>query len=323
MNTQEPMDNDRLLLVHHAANRGHDYPPNSLAGLRYCLEAGALVVEVDINPLRGGDFALLHDDLLGGETDGSGPVAAATADQVRSLRYKRRGTLTDEHVGLLSEALALIRGYTHFRELQLDLKISPALTDAALEHLLHMLEPAKELVRVTSGADWTLRRLRALDADLALGFDPLLYLEMGDPGEEVPPFRQGAYGYWDDHPLAARRWGTTAEYLAARAEALWVQAPAHAIWYIHALLLERAAGDGFDWVAYLHERATPVDAWTLDVGKPGHPALARRLAAVGVDRITTNDAPRLAAVLDEADSNHPADKNHPDVDEVHPVAVDF
>jgi hypothetical protein len=53
-----------------------------------------------------------------------------------------------------------------------------------------------------------------------------------------------------------------------------------------------------------------VDAWTLDVGKAGHPALARRLAAAGVDRITTNDAPRLAAVLG-------------DVDEDHPVAVDF
>jgi len=268
------------------------------------------VVEVDINPLRGGDFALLHDDVLEGQTDGSGPVAAATAGQVRSLRYKRQGTLTGEPVGLLSQALALIQGYPHFRELQLDLKISPALTDAALEYLLRMLEPVKALVRVTSGADWTLRRLRALDADLALGFDPLLYLEVGDPGEEVPPFRQGAYGYWDDHPLAARRWGPTAEYLAAHAEALWVQAPAHAVWYIHALLLERALDDGFDWIAYLHGRSTPVDAWTLDVGKAGHPALARRLAAAGVDRITTNDAPRLAAVLG-------------DVDEDHPVAVDF
>ena len=52
----------------------------------------------------------------------------------------------------------------------------------------------------------------------------------GKPGAEehglaVPPLRQGAYGYWDDHPLAIRRWGEKADYLAARAEALWAQAP--------------------------------------------------------------------------------------------------
>jgi glycerophosphoryl diester phosphodiesterase len=52
------------LLVHHAANRGYDYPLNSPAGLRHCLEAGARVVEVDVNPLRDSDFALLHDGLL-------------------------------------------------------------------------------------------------------------------------------------------------------------------------------------------------------------------------------------------------------------------
>ena len=286
------------LLVHHAANRGYDYPPNSLAGLRHCLEAGARVVEVDINPLRDSDFVLLHDGLLENRTDGSGSVYATTADQVRSMHYTQRGVVTSERVGLLSEAVSLIQDYVHFQELQLDLKEDVPLTDAILRRLLQIVEPVKERVRVTSGADWALRRLRALDADLPLGVDPLLYLEIKSHGEKVPPFRLGAYGYWDDHPLASRRWGTSADYLAARAEALWAQAPADAVWYIRAALLARALDDGFDWIAYLHAQSALVDAWTLDVHKAGHLELAQRLISAGVDRITTNDAPRLAVALD-------------------------
>ncbi len=288
------------LLVHHAANRGDDYPHNSLGGLRHCLETGARVVEVDINPLRDNDLALLHDDLLENSTNGSGSVYATTTDEVRSLHYVHRGVVTNERVGLLSEAVSLIQDYAHFQELQLDLKVGTPSTDTILRRLLQIVEPAKERVRVTSAADWTLRRLRALDADIPLGFDPLLYLEVKNPGEKVPPFRLGAYGYWDDHPLATRRWGTPADYLAARAEALWTQAPANAAWYIRASLLARVIDDGFDWIEYLHVRSAWVDAWTLDVDQVGHLELAQQLIVAGIDRITTNNAPRLAAALDSA-----------------------
>jgi len=293
----QPAADDRVLLIHHSANREHDHPASSLAGLRCCLEAGAKVVEVDINALRDGDFALLHDDQLEHSTDGSGSVSELTAAQVRSLRHRQDDTITSERVGLLSEAILMIQDYDHFQELQLDLKIGPALTDAALRGLLEMVAPVRGRVRVTSGADWTLRYLRALDAELQLGFDPLLYMEIASHGEGLPPFRQGAYEYWDDHPLATRRWGTTAAYLAARAEALWVQAPSRAIWYIRASLLAQALDDGFDWIAFLHARSTPVDAWTLDANKPGRAALAQRLVSAGIDRITTNNAPALAVEL--------------------------
>jgi hypothetical protein len=164
-------------------------------------------------------------------------------------------------------------------------------------------------VRVTSVADWLLRRLHHLDPELPLGFDPMLYLDVGQPAgssaqEErestLPPFRLGGYGYWDDHPLATRRWGATASYLAARAEALWVQVPCGVTWYIRAALLAQTLEEGFDWIAYLHERGAEVDAWTLDPGRPEHVALARRLVAAGVDRITTNDAPGWTGILDAA-----------------------
>jgi glycerophosphoryl diester phosphodiesterase len=292
-----------ILLVHHAANRGHTYPSVSLPALQTCLEADACVVEIDISLLADGQFALLHGPFLERETTGSGPVAALTSVQVRALHYVRQGAVTDVAVGLLPEAIDLLQQYPTTAELQLDLKPDVYASEAVLSSLLASVQGVKDRVRVTSPSDWALRRLRALDPDLALGFDPLLYLEIdygADSDPSVPPFRQGAYGYWDDHPLSTRRWGVAADYLAARAEALWNQAPAGAAWYIDAALLAQALDDGFDWIAYLHARGVEVDAWTLDAARPERLALARRMAAAGVDRITTNNAPALSQALEVA-----------------------
>jgi glycerophosphoryl diester phosphodiesterase len=292
-----------ILLVHHAANRDHTYPSGSLPALQACLEAGARAVEIDISLLADGQFALLHGPMLERETPGSGPIGALTSEQVRALHYVRHGEVTGVTVGLLSEAIDLLYQFPATVELQLDLKPDVYSSDAVLSRLVASLQPVKARVRVTSPSDWALRRLHALDPGLALGFDPLLYIEIdygpeSDPG--VPPFRRGAYGYWDDHPLAMRRWGAAADYLAARAEALWAQAPAGAAWYIDAGLLGQTLDDGFDWIAHLHARGAEVDAWTLDTNKPERVALARRLAAAGVDRITTNTAPALSQALDAA-----------------------
>ncbi len=288
-----------LELVHHAANRGHNYPPGSLSALRYCLEAGARIVEVDITPLAADDFALFHDSRWEKATDGQGPVAATTVAQATRLHYVGDG-FADEPVGLLSQAVALLRDHPRTVELQLDLKAHSRLDDEVLHRLLRLIAPVRERIRVTSPADWALRRLRAMDAELALGFDPLLYLALPtDKEPTTPPFRAGAYGYRDDHPLSVRRWGTTAEYLAARAGILAHQAPKSAAWYIHAPLLARALDDGFNWIDYLHRQGARVDAWTLDADHAGHVALARRLIEAGVDLITTNNVPALAAAITE------------------------
>jgi glycerophosphoryl diester phosphodiesterase len=304
MNTQsqQPIrERSDVLLIHHMANRDHEHPAGTLPALRACLEAGARVIEIDISLLADNQFALLHGPLLEDETTGSGPIRAHTTEQVRELRHLYQGKATGVAVGLLSEAVELLQQYPAPFELQLDLKPDVYSADNVLARLVTSLRPVKDRVRVTSPSDWALRRLRALDPDLPLGFDPLLYLEADfgqkrEPG--IPPFRQGAYGYWDDHPLASRRWGSTAEYLAARAEALYAQVPSGMIWYIHAGLLGKALDDGFDWIAYLQAFDAQVDAWTLDAHRPDHVALARKLIAQGVDRITTNSAPALAQVLE-------------------------
>jgi glycerophosphoryl diester phosphodiesterase len=299
--SQQPIrERSDVLLIHHMANRDHEHPAGTLPALRACLEAGARVIEIDISLLADNQFALLHGPLLEDETTGSGPIRVHTTEQVRELRHLYQGEVTGVTVGLLSEAVELLQQYPAPLELQLDLKPDVYSADNVLSRLVTSLRPVKDRVRVTSPSDWALRRLRALDPDLPLGFDPLLYLEADfgqkrEPG--IPPFRQGAYGYWDDHPLSSRRWGSTAEYLAARAEALYAQVPSGMIWYIHAGLLGKALDDGFDWISYLHTFDARVDAWTLDAHRPEHLWMARKLIAQGVDRITTNKAPALAQVL--------------------------
>jgi len=289
-----------ILLVHHMANRDHSQPAGSLPALQACLDAGARVVEIDISLLADGQFALLHGPMLERQTTGLGPIAACNSEQVQELCHVREGRATGVRVAVLPQAIDLLRQYPDVLELQLDLKPDVYHREAVLSRLMADLEPVKDRVRVTSPSDWALRRLRALDPELALGFDPLLYLARDDGQEHdpgVPPFRRGAYGYWDDHPLASRRWGPAADYMAARAEALCAQAPTGVIWYIDGRLQGRALDDGFDWIAYLHARGNKVDAWTLDAHRPEQLALAQRLAAGGVDRITTNNAPALAQVL--------------------------
>ena len=284
------------LLVHHAANRGHRFPPSSLSALRVCLEAGAQAIEVDVTPLLD-DYALFHDERWEDATDGHGLVSGSDAKAAQSLHFVGQYAGSQETVGLLSQAVEMLQSYPHVCELQLDLKSYARLDEVALGRLLAIISPVKNSVVVSSGTDWALRTLRRLDGSLRLGFDPLLYLDMaGDQDRGAPPFQRGAYGYLDDHPLAVRRWGTSAEYLAARAEALVAQAPQASVWYIRGELLKRGLVEGYDWPGYVHSLGAEVDAWTLDPDNKAALSLARQLLP-RVDRITTNNAPRLAREL--------------------------
>jgi glycerophosphoryl diester phosphodiesterase len=289
----------RPKFVYHAARRGDRHPPSSLSGLADCLAAGASIVEVDIAPLADGGFALVHDARLEHVSEGKGLAPTATSAQIRGLHHRWHDAITDEPLGLLSEAVALVEKSPGLVELQLDLKPYRPLTDDVLGSLSRHVAPVKARVRVSCTADWAIRRLAALGDTLALGFDPLLYLdvERGDARKELaPPLRTSAYGYLDEHPLALTRWGAPGDYLAVRAEALWTQAPV-AMWYIRGAMLARALDDGFDWIAWLHGRGAQVTAWTLDASHAHQLDLARTLAKAGVDRITTNDADALAQAL--------------------------
>jgi glycerophosphoryl diester phosphodiesterase len=293
-------------LIHHAANCGRAALPNSLEAISECLSMGAQVVEIDIIPLRSGDFALLHDQRLENGTSGHGNAAETTGEEVRSLFYKKAGQVTDIPVGTLSQVLSLVQPANALKRLQLDLKPYAPLTPAVLHGLAEMIAPVKDRVEISSVADWAIRLLHRVDPKLNLGFDPLLYidLETQQPRPEgVPPFRVGAYGYRDDHPLSVSHWGSEADYLSARAEALLRQAPMGATWYINAALLIKALQAGFDWIDTLHQNGSRVAAWTLDAGQPVQVSWAIELASMGVDAITSNAPVQLAQAMTASMNN--------------------
>lgn len=289
-----------LALIHHAAGRGHDHPSNSLAALETCLDAGVAVVEIDLVPLGDGSLALLHDQDLAADTNGKGLAPRMTRAQVAELFYTKEDTPTEHQVGFLEDAVALLRDYPDTRRLQLDFKPYTPLTRPMIEGLLGLIEPVRDRIQVTSVADWALRALAAASPALSLGFDPLLYLDLVEDQprpENIPPFRVGAYGLLDDHPLAAFQWGSLADYFAARAESLLLLAPPSCQWFIRAELLKMSRNAGFDWIGYLHQHDALVDGWTINPNQPGQVSLAQDLAEAGIDALTTDDPVLLASAL--------------------------
>ena len=289
-----------VTLIHHAASCGQSAPPGSLKALEFCLARGAAVIEIDLIPTADCAFALLHDQNLSGVTNGTGLASQKTRSDLEKLTYVIDGEETGEKIGFLDDALSLLAAYPNTQRLQLDLKPFSPLTQAVLRRLLSLITSLQARIQVTSVADWALRGLAHFAPDLSLGFDPLLYLDIVEDTprpDTIPPFRIGAYGLRDDHPLSAFQWGPRGEYFAARAAALLVQAPQGCEWFIRADLLHMAFTAGFNWIEFLHQNGSRVDAWTIDSAQPDQIQLAQFLVDQGVDDITTDSPARLAAVL--------------------------
>ena len=284
-------------VVHHSAALDRAYPPNSLDAVEASLAYGAACIEIDIAALADSDFISVHDLDLSSMTTGAGLAADCSSSAARDLRYKD----TDIPVALLSEIVDAVDQAGDSCRLQLDLKDEhPYLTAEPVARLLRLIEPIADRVILTSGADWQLRAFREIAPSLALGFDPLLYFGWWPPefpAPEPPPHRMGAYGYLDDHPLAARRDLPTSRYLAIRAEMLLDLLPGIEVFYLYHHVISRSFDDGFDWPEACHSRGIKLDAWTLDLDREGMAERVRRLAHAGIDMVTTNTPREMSELL--------------------------
>lgn len=295
------------VIVHHmAAMDGQLYPQNSLESIRQCLQANASFIEVDITALADADYLLVHDPNLDSETTGQGKVENCTADRARILRFNS----TEIGVPLLSDVVALFGETLTSARLQLDFKnVLPFNDDEPLHRLVRLIEPLGEQVIVSTGADWQLRKLRKIAPWLDLGFDIQFYIDWRDPNREIdpciPPYRRGAYGYWDDHPLATMHLTSPAEYLADRCASMVGLVPRLSTFYINHRLLTQSLDDGFNWAIALHEHGIRLDAWTLDVGNSRAESNARRLLEAGVDQFTTNTPRAMMILLSHAQTAEP------------------
>jgi glycerophosphoryl diester phosphodiesterase len=97
-------------MARYAVHRGGAalWPENSLLAFRNAIGLGARLLELDVHQTADGEVAVIHDATLDRTTDGSGPVTAHTAAELKRLRLRGLdGGLTDEWVPTLPEVLAL------------------------------------------------------------------------------------------------------------------------------------------------------------------------------------------------------------------------
>ena len=198
------------VIVNHMAALDGQFPPNSLEAIRAGLEANADCIEIDITALADSDYLLVHDPVLESETTGFDLVGACSVMDARTLHIKAQRQITEYHVPLLSEVVALFQEYPTATRLQCDFKNAiPFPTVEPYERLIKLIEPLGDRVIVSTGADWQLRRLRQLAPALDLGLDIGNNLDWRAPGElydpRMPPWKCGAYGYWDDHPIGGEK----------------------------------------------------------------------------------------------------------------------
>ncbi len=267
-------DGHRTMLKWHRARRRASDPVFTGSRIVEGMRAGASV-EIDLVLHAGGGFAVLHETVLGLETTGSGAVRDTPAEVLRTLRLRdNAGRPTDEPVMLLDDLARLIAGAGAHPDalLQLDYKEdAAALTPEAVAAFSRALASGPERFILSSGDAKSVQRLAAATPGLRIGHDPC---------HEDAVERLIASGAWEDFVAGA---------LAASPEA-------ELVYLAHELVLI-ADGRGFDLVAAFHAAGRRVDAYTIRRADAAGLDAVRRLLALRVDQITTDDAEDLAAAL--------------------------
>jgi glycerophosphoryl diester phosphodiesterase len=101
------------LIIAHRGDSAHR-PENTLASFASALEAGADIVEADVQLTRDGHVVVVHDSAVDRTTDGHGDVRQMTVAEVRALSagYPARfgSAYAGERIPLLEELLAFLKG---------------------------------------------------------------------------------------------------------------------------------------------------------------------------------------------------------------------
>lgn len=100
----------KIIMV--ASHRGthNDFPENSMAAFRRGIELGVDVIELDVRQTKDDSLVIMHDGTVDRMTNGKGAVAGFTYEEIKKLRLKFNGVVTDEQVPSLEEALKLAKG---------------------------------------------------------------------------------------------------------------------------------------------------------------------------------------------------------------------
>lgn len=138
-------------------------PENTLPAFSAAVESGADGLELDIHLSRDGLPVVIHDESLDRTTDGCGPVAGMTWQQLQQLDAGSwfSSDFADEPIPGLEDVLKIFAG-----QLRLNLEIKELRAGMVVLDMIRQYPSADILV---SSFDYSLlRRLRALDDHLSL-----------------------------------------------------------------------------------------------------------------------------------------------------------
>jgi glycerophosphoryl diester phosphodiesterase len=260
-----PLPGRRVLLKWHRGRQRLSDPAFSTASLIRGMSAGASV-EIDLQPLSDGGFAVIHDPDLDRETTGLGPVRAmdSVAFQALHRRDNAGSPLTEPALTLSSLAARIAPSAAPDAILQLDLQCRDH--DLSPAHIAGFRTSLGALAgkAILSGEDANaVQRLAAATPGLSVGYDPCA--EHG----QIALARAGDWPRFVDESLCAMPEASTI-YLA--------------------LVLPILASDhGFDLIGAFHARGRIVDCFTLVGDEPDALPTLRQLARLGADQITTDD----------------------------------
>jgi len=294
-----PGGGSALLKVHRAIWSG-TLPANSLAAIVECCAARVARAEIDVQPRRDGGFLVFHDDRLDRSTDVAGAVRDLGDAELARVRLRWGGETTAHGLCDLGDALAAIAAAPYPTVFELDLKELEPWPWPRVEAFVRLLEPVRDRVLLGTEADWNLRRILTVDPAIPVSLNPGAYLDWTADDERID-LPRGAYGYLDRHPLASRRLGPVRDYLADRFGGIARLVPGTRELHLRLACFERMLDDGVADAAEIIRGAGPaVDVWTLDAGPAGWEDRLRRVLDAGVDVVTTNSAPALAAAARRA-----------------------
>ncbi len=142
-------------------------PENTLVAFEKGLSYGADALELDVHMTRDGEIVVFHDPTLDRTTDGSGPIAARTLEELRRLdagyRFTPDGGQTYPFRGQGVTIPTLAEVFTRFPETRINIEIKDS-TPAREQRVWELIQQhqAEDRVMVGSFADASLRRFRAL-----------------------------------------------------------------------------------------------------------------------------------------------------------------
>jgi len=150
-------------------------PENTLTAFCRAIEMGAQYIETDLQLSRDARLVALHDDTLQRTTDGHGPVAAKSLEDLRRLDAgswfhpgKGRENFAGERIPTVEEVLAFARE----RDIGLYLEIKAPRASGAEHAVVAAVHAASALLRtnVISFDLGVLERVRKIEPVLVLGY---------------------------------------------------------------------------------------------------------------------------------------------------------